>query len=126
MRSTRSPTGVSGDGNREALGCHVTTSETAAWLALFKDPDRPRPRRVRLETSDAHAGPPCRTARPRRPHREHLCPAPTRVKDATQTRTPTPTSQTFRVTKRVRLADVLPSSRIRMPCAADLHKPRPL
>jgi putative transposase len=50
-------TGVNGDGHREILGLHVTTSEDGAgWLAFFRDLVARGLRGVRLVTSDAHAG----------------------------------------------------------------------
>jgi putative transposase len=50
-------TGVNGDGHREILGLHVTTSEDGAgWLAFFRDLVARGLTGVRLVTSDAHAG----------------------------------------------------------------------
>src|SRR3954467_7413260 len=50
-------TGVNGDGHREILGLHVTTSEDGAgWLAFFRDLVARGLTFVRLVTSDAHQG----------------------------------------------------------------------
>jgi putative transposase len=50
-------TGVNGDGHREILGLHVTTSEDGAgWLAFFRDLVARGLTGVRLVTSDAHQG----------------------------------------------------------------------
>ena len=50
-------TGVNGDGHREILGLHVTTSEDGAgWLAFFRDLVARGLSGVKLVTSDAHAG----------------------------------------------------------------------
>jgi putative transposase len=50
-------TGVNGDGHREVLGLRVATSETgAAWNSFFADLVARGLGRVRLVTSDAHAG----------------------------------------------------------------------
>ena len=54
-------TGINADGHREILAIQVTTSEDGirSWARLARvlpRPDRPRPDRVRLVTSDAHAG----------------------------------------------------------------------
>jgi len=50
-------TGVNVDGHREILGLQVTTSEDGAgWLGFFRDLVARGLTRVRLVTSDAHAG----------------------------------------------------------------------
>jgi putative transposase len=50
-------TGVNGDGHREILGLHVTTSEDGAgWLGFFRDLVARGLTGVRLVTSDAHQG----------------------------------------------------------------------
>jgi putative transposase len=50
-------TGVNGDGHREILGLHVTTSEDGAgWLGFFRDLVARGLSGVRLVTSDAHQG----------------------------------------------------------------------
>ena len=50
-------TGVNADGHRQVLGIQVTTSEDGAgWLGFFRDLVARGLSRVRLVTSDAHAG----------------------------------------------------------------------
>ena len=50
-------TGVNANGHREILGLHVTTAEDGAgWLAFFRDLTARGLTRVKLVTSDAHAG----------------------------------------------------------------------
>jgi len=50
-------TGVDADGHRQVLGIQVTTSEDGAgWLGFFRDLVARGLSRVRLVTSDAHAG----------------------------------------------------------------------
>src|SRR4249920_4181209 len=50
-------TGVNGDGYREILGLHVTSSEDGAgWLGFFRDLTARGLTGVALATSDAHRG----------------------------------------------------------------------